>query len=247
LTDSILAADLASQGYLVLCIDHPGESPYLALPGGGGISGPPPTPVNGNLTDAYVEGVYDLRVSDMKALIDAYPTLGEEFGAPSFQHGPRYLGVGHSIGGATIAGVMGTEDSIIGGVNLDGTFFGDARDLKRPFLLMHEPQHNLTMDKTWSNWEDAQSFAWWEVLDVLGAAHYDFTDLPMLYSLLDVQGPPEIVGPINKYRMRNITTTFVETFFDMVVLGKDASGLLDGKLPNKDWPEVDRLARNTNA
>lgn len=35
-TGIVITSDLASQGYTILCIDHPGEPPYLQIPYGGG-------------------------------------------------------------------------------------------------------------------------------------------------------------------------------------------------------------------
>jgi hypothetical protein len=232
---SLLSADLASLGYPVVCIDHPRESPYLALPGGGGVIGRSPLKF---APWSYIEAVYDVRVSDMKAFLEVYPKLIKDLGAPF--HSGSYLAVGHSLGGASVAGFMENDDSILGGINMDGPFLGDKnRDLKRPFLLMSAPDHDLGVHETWSGWESVQS-GWWQRLNVRKSLHFDFMDLPMVFQLLGVQGPPAVAeGSINKYRMRNITTTFVDAFFNMV-LGKDSCPL-DEKLPNKEWPDVVRL------
>jgi hypothetical protein len=180
----------------------------------------------------------------MHALIDQLSTVSAQLGVP-LREDCSFLGVGHSLGGATISGVMADEDRIHGGINLDGAFWVQyRRDLTRPFLLMGEPQHNSTNDSSWAAWEKAQTH-WWSELSVQDSLHLDYCDAAMVVKLLGISPSPEqTLGPIDGSRMRTITTSFVEAFFDMILGNGD--GMLEGELPSQQWPEVVHVANNTD-
>ncbi|KAL1614624.1 hypothetical protein SLS54_009594 [Diplodia seriata] len=110
-----LLSELASHGYFVVALDHPGEPPYLPLPdgyGGGGAKGAFP-PLH-NYTWMQYERIYKHRVADAQALLsDGYlSALVRErgWGARLDLGGAKGVGVfGHSIGGAAAAGVMAAQ------------------------------------------------------------------------------------------------------------------------------------------
>ncbi|KAF2117078.1 hypothetical protein BDV96DRAFT_644510 [Lophiotrema nucula] len=227
-----LNADLASQGYTVLALDHPGETPYLQLPDGApGVYG---------LDITYVwpaelqEAVYDMRVSDTLAVIsDLYPALVTSTPKYASWNITHYLTLGHSIGGSASAKAASLSPAILGGINLDGLFF-DHPDVQKPFLLFAGAEHTPTVDPSWSPFSANQS-GWWQWVNVTGSSHQDFSDLG---DWVDVQGlrnetlTPSL-GTIWAPRMDYIVRSFVEGFFDFV-LG-EAAWL---KVPSAKFPEV---------
>ncbi|KAF2793848.1 alpha/beta-hydrolase [Melanomma pulvis-pyrius CBS 109.77] len=225
-----LNSELASQGYTVLALDHPGEIPYLQLPDGAeGVYGLDITAV---WNQSLMTAVYNMRVSDTLAVIrELYPPFVASSGAPF--NTTHYLTIGHSIGGAVAAGTLAVESSILGGVNLDGLFF-DLPDVKKPFLLMAGEEHTPELDATWSPFSANQS-GWWEWVNVTGSSHQDYSDLG---NWVDLQGlrnktlTPRL-GPIWATRMDSIVRTFVLGFFDFV-LGE--AEWLD--VPSSKFPEV---------
>jgi hypothetical protein len=69
-------------------------------------------------------------------------------------------------------------------------------------------------------------------LRISGAAHYDFTDMPMLSPLAQMLG---LKGPIPGPRALQITNTYSLAFFDRALRGQ-AAPLLDA--PSPEYPEV---------
>lgn len=110
-----IVGNLASMGYPVVVIDHPGECPATQLPNGTTILG-----LNINLawSNKLAQAIYDFRVSDMEAVVEDFPRFVQRTSAPF--NATHYLSFGHSIGGAAAAGALETIDAMLGGINLDG-------------------------------------------------------------------------------------------------------------------------------
>lgn len=195
-------SDLASHGFAVVAIDHPGEPPYLPLPGGGGVYGYPnfasfpPTLADGARVYAY-------RVSDILAVLsDPYlPSLVRQTGSP---FNLTHIGVfGHSIGGAAAAAAMaesesGVNPNLKAGANLDGTFFQLANPAttkldvgaRGPFLEVGAENHfngDPRSDGTWVRFNAAQT-GWVREVQVAGTRHLDFSDIPLWIELLGQGG-----------------------------------------------------------
>ncbi|KAF2023920.1 hypothetical protein EK21DRAFT_79858 [Setomelanomma holmii] len=223
-----LNSDLASQGYTVLALDHPGEAPYVQLPDGAeGIYG---IDITATWNYTLQEAVYHMRVSDMLAIIrEVYPPYVEGTGA-SFNT-THYITIGHSLGGAAAAGALAVEDAILGGMNLDGLFI-DLPDVKKPFLLLAGEEHTPTIDPSWSQFSANQS-GWYQWVNITGSNHQNFADLG---DWVDVQGlrnetiTPSL-GTIWGPRMDYIVKTFVETFFGFVLGGERVVGRSECIIP----------------
>ncbi|KZM23652.1 hypothetical protein ST47_g5204 [Ascochyta rabiei] len=230
ITYSTLSSELASQGYTVLALDHPGEAPYLQLPNGApGVYG-----IDVAATWNYISmaAVYNMRIFDTLAIIrKLLPSYVESIGAPF--NTTHYFAIGRSLGGAAAAGALAVEPSILGGVNLDGLFI-DLPDVKKPFLMLAGAQHTPALDVSWSPFSANQS-GWYHWLNVTGTSHQDFSDLG---DWVDLQGlrnktiTPSL-GLIWAPRMDFIVKTLVESFLSFVLGGQE---FLDA--PNENLPEV---------
>ncbi|KAG7091248.1 hypothetical protein E1B28_010298 [Marasmius oreades] len=195
-----IQSELASYGYNVVSIDHPGEAPFIQLPyGGRGIPG--------SLNESAPEvprAVYDYRVSDVLAVMSEpfLPSLIRTYGIPI---NTTHFGIfGHSIGGAGAAGVMAANDTKIAslfkvGGNMDGTFIQylndstPVTDLDRPFMELAGEQHfygsesSSDSDPTWKYFNNGQS-GWRRSFQVNGTMHLDFSDIPLWVERLGQEG-----------------------------------------------------------
>ena len=235
---TMIQAEMASRGYTVLCLDHPGEMPYLKIPyGGGGVHG---NPVNYDPPAKVYFEIYDNRKSDIDALLKFYPKLVQEFGAPF--NISTYIHFGFSFGGSLGTYIVSAHDSVLGGINYDGAlldfYIGNPQDLKKPFLLFRDGQVGPNDDPTWT-WFEGNQTGWWEYLQVEHSRHVDFSDVSLWFELLglknsDVKKP--LIGTVGGSRMLEIQTAFTTAFFDKVLGKKEC--LLEEPLPSKQWPDV---------
>jgi pimeloyl-ACP methyl ester carboxylesterase len=148
---------------------------------------------------------------------------------------------GHSLGGATAAQALLSDSRFVGGINLDGTFFGSVveRGLDKPFMLFAHEGKNLSTDPTWSAiWPNLKGFRREFILN--GSTHGTFMDLPEAADLIGLreefpQEVAELLGSIAGERSSQIIATYVSSFFDFILKGKK-SELLDKQC--KEFPEV---------
>jgi dienelactone hydrolase len=117
------ASDLASHGYIVVGIDHPGDA--IAVDDGTGrILQLDPKADGSNRP-------YPVRVADVRYVLDH---LGEIRNAGTLDSS-RIGGFGHSAGGSAIETVMLDDRRIDAGAAFEGSIHGamTKRDLRRPF------------------------------------------------------------------------------------------------------------------
>ena len=195
-TDStIVAEQLASDGYVVVALGSTGESlgvqsrtdrssrrPTRHHAAAGGD----PYSAEGN---AVVEKLLDVRVDDVAF------TLGElerltDVDNPDVDGAAlpddldetmdlTTLGIyGHSFGGSTAAAVMFADDRFAAGVDLDGLIAGPVATagLDRPFLIVGSSYHDPTFDPSWGTFIPALT-GWHRWITEQQAGHYRFIDL----------------------------------------------------------------------
>src|SRR3954470_5827322 len=210
-----LAEDLASHGYLVVAVDHTGETPV-------------------QFPDGHVEGrsvplrhlirtEAAIRLADMRLVLRRLNTL-----APGPQADRRRVAaVGHSLGGSTAAALMRAEPTVRAGVDLDGSIFGPARRLgvSGPFLVMVGGEGVDASLRGLLEHSHGPRLA----LRVAGFVHFSFSDLPV--------SAPAGIGAAMKPSERDIALqrAYVRAFLDRYVRGR-RSALLDG--PSRRWPQV---------
>jgi dienelactone hydrolase len=235
-----IVQQLASTGYTVVTIDHTYDASIVTFP-----------PENFTIfaanitTEAQILLDLDTRVKDVRFILDelSQPEIAARL-IPGLVCGldVSKTGIfGHSLGGATAATAMLYDSRFIGGINLDGSFWGDViqKGLDKPFLLFAHEGKNLTTDPTWEAiWPHLTG--WKRELMLAGSQHNTFTDLPDIVDVLDIGAnlPPaatDMLGTIDGARAFAVITTYVEAFFDFVMKGK-SSALLD-KL-SAEFPEI---------
>lgn len=230
---------LSSTGYIVVTIDHPYDAGIVTFPDNTTI-------LAANITtDTQIVYDLDVRVKDVSFVLDQLhrPSVisklipGRTCGLDTSKVGIY----GHSFGGATAAEDMLSDPRLIGGINMDGTFFGSVinRGLNKPFMIMAHEGKNLTTDATWAAlWPKLKGFR--REFMISGSTHGTYTDLAEAADLMGLRErfPTEVaalLGSIEGERAQQVIGAYTSRFFDFVLKGKK-SELLDSS--SVEFPEV---------
>ncbi|PFH59946.1 hypothetical protein XA68_11685 [Ophiocordyceps unilateralis] len=222
------ARDLASQGYVVITIDHPYDASIVEFPDGTVIRGINIT------TPADILHAVMVRAADVTFLINQlHDNVGLEHLTAGFSgvvDVEKMAIYGHSLGGATAAEVMLKDNRLLGGMNWDGQMQGDSANegLVRPFVQLGVPGHRHMNGSNWAAFYRLLRGPKLE-LEVAGTTHSSFTDLPLLLSTTVV--PPayrpaveQVLGTVNGRLLRRTLTGILKASLDFV-FGKDAEGV----------------------
>ncbi|CZT12326.1 hypothetical protein WAI453_001713 [Rhynchosporium graminicola] len=237
LTNGIMAQQVASAGYAVITVDHPYDADIVTFPDNSTILGID--------VEHDLDFLVDTRAKDVSFVLDqlTVPSISDKIfpGIGCELDVSQVTMFGHSLGGATAAQVMLKDKRVIGGINMDGSFFGTVvqSGLKKPFMIFSHEGKNLTTDASWgATWSVLSG--WKRQFELKGSAHGTFTDFPALVHALGFEGMlgdagVELVGTIGGVRSLEIITAYVEAFVGFILKGGQ-SALLDGKVGT--YPEV---------
>jgi pimeloyl-ACP methyl ester carboxylesterase len=119
-----IAQQLASAGYTVVTIDHTYDASIVSFPDNSTI-------LAANITsEAQILLDLDTRVKDVSFILDKLSepsTAGRLFSGLACELDVSRTGIfGHSLGGATAAAAMLYDSRFIGGINLDGSLWGEV-------------------------------------------------------------------------------------------------------------------------
>ncbi|RYP71473.1 hypothetical protein DL769_004698 [Monosporascus sp. CRB-8-3] len=236
---SAMAQKLSSTGYIVVTVDHPYDAGIVTFPDNSTI-------LAANITtDAQIVDDLNVRVRDVSFVLDQLHSpsiVSKLIPGLTCRLDTSKVGIyGHSLGGATAAEAMLSDSRLVGGVNLDGTFFGSVinRGLDKPLMMMAHEGKNLTTDATWGAlWPNLKGFKRQFMLN--GSTHGTFTDLAEAADLIGLREefPTQaaaLLGSIDGGRALQIIATYTGRFFDFVLKGKK-SELLDRS--STEFPEV---------
>ncbi|MFC7545618.1 alpha/beta hydrolase family protein [Plantactinospora sp. GCM10030261] len=217
-----LAEDLASHGYLVAAVDHPGEAHGVEFPDGRLVgclaceaAGPDTAP-----------GIIAGRVADLAFVLDRLTGPRAAWPGGRLVDRTRVGVIGHSLGGATAVRMLSADQRVDAAANLDGTMFVPAGRIGEPVLLVGSDR---APDPTWSrDWTGLTGWKRW--ITVTGSGHMTFTDRPVLGAGLGLD-----TGPIPADRQLLLTRSYVRAFVDRHLRNRPAP-LLDA--PAAEFPEV---------
>ncbi|KAH8679062.1 Alpha/Beta hydrolase protein [Tricladium varicosporioides] len=235
---SILAQEIASQGYTVITIDHPFDTSVEFLDGTVIYGG------NVNFSDINaVNHALDIRANDISFVLN---TLGIQYNAPP---NASALIFGHSFGGATAAAAMLNDTRLRGGVNLDGRLFGGVINagLGRPginqsFILWGAEGRNASEPEWETFYQNLKREGMFErELVLLNMSHIAFSDLPLVIDVIGIRntlsaGAQAVVGSLPGKRVIQILSKYLTDYARFVLRGNEVEGLLSK--PNKEYPEV---------
>ncbi|KAF2004291.1 alpha/beta-hydrolase, partial [Amniculicola lignicola CBS 123094] len=226
-----LLANLASNGYTILAIDHPGEPPALRLPNGTETIG---LSVDVNFTADLTREVHAYRVADLGAALLWFSAFVSGTNAPF--NTSQFLALGHSIGGSAAITFAPENPKVQAAVNLDGGFSQHETvmtDVRRPVFLMSSINHTVQSDPSWAEFQEHQT-GWWESVSIYGSGHLDYCDIAMWKDTLGFgRFVQEQFGPVGGVRVTRIARKYVGDFFAWVEGGD--KGVLD--TPSLEWRE----------
>ena len=234
--NTYLTEDLASHGYVVVGVDHPGNSGPTLFP-----DGHVDQPGTGEQLDfdsnianvrAAADRELERETADMLQVLDALERMNEETDSPFCQRLDlkRVGAFGHSFGGA-VGAEAALEDSRIAAVlDLDGSLFGRVQreGLPKPFLFIEEdlpmysdPEKRTTADRINDALDDGdlammQKCGAYRVF-LHGSTHTSFTDRSLFSPLARLSG----AGTIPKEREYAIIRQYALAFFDKTLRGAD--------------------------
>ncbi|WP_063023228.1 MULTISPECIES: alpha/beta hydrolase family protein [Nocardia] len=200
-----LATDLASRGYVVVVIDHTGESPAVQFPDGRIILGTPPT------TDTdYMRRQLHARTADLRLMLDrlaVLPIVGAHLDLG------RIAALGHSYGGTTAVQLAAADSRVRAVVALDAPAgwdgVADAPTLDLPVL-------SLDLTGVWaSSWNEFRGNRF-EVVSMRNAGHYTATDLPAFGCGAD------LCGTVPSDRAAIVSRGVVGSWLDRWLRGMDS-------------------------
>ncbi|MFI9203227.1 alpha/beta fold hydrolase [Streptomyces sp. NPDC053048] len=211
---SSLAVDLASHGWTVLTVDHPGDAAEVEFPNERpGRERVRPTVLEGPPDAATFRTMIDTRVADLRFVLDAL--------------GLDRVGVyGHSAGGTAAAQALHEDRRIAAAVNLegyldqmDGELLPVARQrTDRPLLLAGtDGFRDARLDRSWAALLAHAGPVARRQLDDTG--HWVFTDyaalVPQLHEagLMTADGRAAMVGPADPRVTVPAVRDLVRSFF----------------------------------
>jgi dienelactone hydrolase len=237
--------NLASYNYIVIGVDHPYDTSFVAYPGNRTVS-----PVGDILNDSpdipgTAANLTQYRAADFISVINALgqnATFAKQIPGVHGKLNVEKVGVlGHSLGGAAAATAMALDSRFACGSNLDGSFWGNvsqiSKTITRPFLIMERNGHNTTSDDSFDEFLGFNKESRY-VVDVKNAAHGTFADFAYLYDIAKGFGiplPEQDFGTIGGERMLNLVAKYLEVFLEKCLGGGNIKEGLEGV---DGFPEV---------
>ncbi|KOS23405.1 Platelet-activating factor acetylhydrolase [Escovopsis weberi] len=222
-----MARSLASQGYIVVSVDHPFEVPAVEFPDGTIIEG-----IDVDDTDlSILRNILSIRTADISFVIDQLanktimdPLMADFPGTPDFTQLAMW---GHSFGGATSASVLHSDSRLRAGLNLDGMLIDPIMNtnITKPFVLAGQLDHT-SQDPSWDQF--------WPHLVGQGmqigfnhTLHGAFKDILLLLSVVDIpreirEAIQEVLGTINPYQLDSGLNGVLTAFFDLLFRSQTA-------------------------
>lgn len=241
---NVLASAIASEGFIVITIDHPEDANIITYPDGHAVySNGPSIPTR----DEFTRYLYP-RVADASFIIDqlsnatAIAELLPQRGPRQFPT-DRVAMLGHSLGGASAVIAAGQDPRLRGAIDWDGTLFGSLppSGLSQPVLYMSEA--NAT-DPSWlAAWPQLKGPKLW--VSVAKTTHESFLDA---LTLLQAAGQNTaafagLLGTIAPAEIVRILAVYTTAWMNGAFRGKIGGPLLQGQEPGR-FPEVSTVMKS---
>jgi len=248
---------LASHGYVVFSIDHPGLNRTSLFSDGVSFKAdtltmPAPDPKDMRATMArtmeYLGGSsFPLWIEDSRYVLDRIEALNREPGPFKGRLDLGRIGMlGWSFGGAAAIEMLHLDRRVKAAVNHDGRLFGTVltEPVKGPFMLFHHGQDDVASAPEAQRAAVREMFAEvaaydsalaarargdWYDLTIARTNHGHFSDLPLFLKTFQ---DTSLVAP---RRAHEVITTYTLAFFDRYLKGIK-SPLLEA--PSPDYPEI---------
>ncbi|KAJ6782110.1 hypothetical protein PWT90_08399 [Aphanocladium album] len=186
------ARDVASQGYVVVTVDHPYDAGIVEYPDGSVVESIP-----FNDTEAEVVNFLKVRGQDLSFVLAQLQNSGVRTKILAHYTSTidfsRVVSIGHSLGGVASELIANTESLIRGAVNMDGGIHEpvSSTGVDKPTMQFGRAGHDQT-DPSWDAlWPLLRGPA--AELALANATHGTFTDVLTLLGPFMASLPPEVV------------------------------------------------------
>ncbi|ADW67148.1 alpha/beta hydrolase family protein [Granulicella tundricola] len=230
--DTFLMEDLASHGYVVVAVDHPGNAARVEMADGQVVYSTMKTAIDTipGRTPQQIRATWEKElavwVDDNRFVLDELERMNAGGWATGRLDVRNVGALGHSFGGAASFALLGADARVRCAINMDGWSFGglDHRTTQ-PILLMYEDSYKGNQPGAGAEWEldtadkalvdqSLQSFGGTRVY-ITGTRHADFTDATLFSPIKRVTATGSIAGD----RIRTIIRKTVLCFFDQELKG----------------------------
>ena len=234
---NVLASTIASEGFTVITIDHPGDANIIVYPDGHAV-------YNGNVTIQTTQAFQEhlpIRVVDASFIVDqlsnatAIAELLPQRGPRPFST-DRVAMLGHSLGGVAAVLAAGQDPRLRGAINWDGSFVEPppSTGVSQPVLLVSHGHADESWPATWPLLKGPKLW-----VDVANTTHETFSDMP---TLLQAAGQNTaafagLLGTVAPAEMVQILTAYTTAWMNGAFAGKEGGPLLQGQEPG-EFPEV---------
>jgi dienelactone hydrolase len=242
--NTALLEQLASQGNIVLSVQHVYDAAVTVMPDGRVLASVAPTPDTKDLDldDRYRGGWTNRRVGEDRAVLKDLDKIPGDL-ARAIDKG-KIAVMGHSMGGSTITAVCREEDNLKACINLDGPLRGSRQkaDLKHPILFIEAayPQYeNAAEEKFYKNriaefkTTAKQGYLYLRLKD---SGHLNFTDYPLVSSF-PLNWFSRSYGSLDRGKSVAINYFLVKSFLDHAFAGEKLI-LSDSELQKFDEVEL---------
>lgn len=242
---NVIASAIASEGFIVITIDHPEDANIITYPDGRAIYNNGPSNPTAEEYISYVNS----RVMDASFIIDqlnnatAIAKLLPQRGARRFRT-DHIVMLGHSLGGVAAVIASGQDPRVRGAINCDGSIFNPlpSSGLFSPVLYVSEANGS---DPTWlAAWPQLEGPKLW--LEVANTTHMAFCDAPALLhaATQETETLGELLGVIQPDRLLRVLAAYTTAWMNGTFKGKVGGPLLQGQEPDR-FPEAS-IVRKSN-
>ena len=240
---NVLASAIASEGFIVITIDHPEDANIITYPDGHAVYLNASTWNNGVPTkDEHTRAADASFIIDQLSNVTAIAELLPQRGSRPFPT-DRVGMLGHSLGGSSAIIAAGQDPRIRGAINWDGTIFGSLplSGLSQPVLLMMDAVTAIPPDWT-AAWPLLKGPKLW--VKVANTTHQTFSDVPTLLQAAGQNTPAlaDLLGTIAPAEMVRILAAYTTAWMNGAFTGKEGGPLPQGQELGKS-PEVSTVMK----
>ncbi len=237
------AENLASNGYIVVAVQHTYAATTTVFPDGTlALHNPAGLPdgVSAAEFDAAANRLLNQWAGDLGFVLDQLALLNQKdpAGRLTGRMDLQQVGVfGHSTGGGATIEFCARDDRCKAGLTMDAYMAPVSKSvldsgLQQPFLFLFSEKWPSAGNTSLFNRLRANLPNPYQVMTITGTNHYDFTDIPQLSPVASAFG---LKGPLNGTRGLRIINDYSLAFFNQALKGENSS-LLTG--PSPSYPEV---------